>query len=346
MVGLTAAATFARTVRDEDAAYASGAAFGAVAVALIVGGLLRLRSKNAGYIGAIVVCALSLLAAIGSAAQDRATVRDIEAAVEELDLGLNTYEPSPAEVECMERSGFGPDDLLTALTDTGAAGGQRQLELLRITVECAPDMLLSEQSVEQYRLAQSGGFGAELSSAEARCVLVQALDRPDPVGVLSGTELDQLLVIIERCFEPETFAAFSGIGGTAVDVGDDPTLDRLAERCDEPDPVACDLLWFYASVGGDYEQIADSCGGLGFQSELFCTPGLVDEDGNGFADATSPGWAPIVAACRDGDMMRCDFAFLNSELSTESERVGQTCGERVAVNPGGNCVWEFGETAD
>ena len=92
--------------------------------------------------------------------------------------------------------------------------------------------------------------------------------------------------------------------------------------------------------------IADSCGGLGFQSELFCTPGLVDEDGNGFADATSPGWAPIVAACRDGDMMRCDFAFLNSELSTESERVGQTCGERVAVNPGGNCVWEFGETAD
>ena len=74
---------------------------------------------------------------------------------------------------------------------------------------------------------------------------------------------------------------------------------------------------------------------------------FVDANGDGFFDADSRGYERIVASCRDGDMLACDFAFLTVDPgAVEVERVGQTCGERRALAVGGTCVETYGEVVE
>ncbi len=57
--------------------------------------------------------------------------------------------------------------------------------------------------------------------------------------------------------------------------GDDPVFDRLWERCEAGDGVACDQLWEEAPVGSEYERFGVTCGDR--DQLLDCSEDLTEE---------------------------------------------------------------------
>ncbi|PFG18994.1 DUF4190 domain-containing protein [Serinibacter salmoneus] len=54
----------------------------------------------------------------------------------------------------------------------------------------------------------------------------------------------------------------SSLFGDAHYYGDDPELDLLWDSCEEGDMLACDSLFEQSPSGSEYEEFADTCGGL------------------------------------------------------------------------------------
>ncbi|MEM8707004.1 MAG: hypothetical protein AAGE98_11150, partial [Actinomycetota bacterium] len=126
--------------------------------------------------------------------------------------------------------------------------------------------------------------------------------------------------------------------------GDDPALDLVADRCRLEDR-ACDVLYILSPAGSEYWDLAESCGGRGLSGTITCEAGMVDDDGSGFLDDASPAWESVLVDCRAGDMISCDLAGLASEIQSDIERVGKTCGERLAIVRD-TCVERYGLTAE
>ena len=340
LLGAAAQATdgFARAV---------GGAVGVLAVIAIVAFLFRrFASERAGWIAVIVMGALATFGSIVQFADRNQTDDRIGEAIDELDLPANGFEPTDAERRCIADSGFTDDDVLTALTDTGLEGSERQLELFDAVARCSPRALTTDANVEGFRRSFSASFQGEIDAVEARCMITGIAEAPVPSELASGADPEGYLALAEECLREETLALLlreSGTGAQAV--GEDPDLDRLAGWCTDGDDVACDLLFETASLGSEYFTLAENCAERGGKSDSYCTEGMLDEDGSGFIDAASPGWATVISDCEGGRMLSCDFAFATAELGSEQERVGETCGGRRAVSNGSLCLEAYGEIA-
>lgn len=336
---------------DQGIAFALGAGFGSVLVLLAIFGVVARFTSTTGGLVALVVagCLLTFVAVLGTARQSE-TDRELREAIEELGLDpdADDVELTDAEIDCLEASGFDPDDLLTALTDTGAQGADLQRQYLDVVSRCAPQVLLTDDAIEQFRASFSSGWSGEITTDEARCLLERVTAAPVPSDLLAGADADAFGEMLTGCLSEESLASLLGAPGTGAQaIGDDPRLDRLAELCRSGADAACDLLYDAASIGSEYSTIGQTCADRGVDPEtLWCTRGFVDRDGDGFLDVDSVGWPGMLEACRDGDMIACDFAFALSPIGSEPERVGETCGERHAVAAAESCVERYGVTAD
>ena len=144
---------------------------------------------------------------------------------------------------------------------------------------------------------------------------------------------------------PNACAGFDGIPGgrPPTGVSGDAELDVLAQECFAARLSSCDELYASSDRGTSYEVYAQTCGGrlvdlvervqpsceLRFSdpvpAEAVPSPRRLGDDErlDGLADE-----------CAEGQMRSCDELFYRSELSTEYENWGATCGGRFAARPG------------
>ena len=138
-----------------------------------------------------------------------------------------------------------------------------------------------------------------------------------------------------------TLAATTTVAkGTAANgsYGSDPTLDRLAERCQAGDFAACDELYRRAPANSDYERYGDTCGERN-EPGGFCTEIYGDGDPQAGAPDTygdDEHLDSLWDACATGSYGSCDALYAESGPGTDYERFGQTCGNRN--QPAGLCT--------
>lgn len=251
---------------------------------------------------------------------------------------------TPEEEQCFADSGFTFADLATAVTDTGASGGEAQERVLRLTFECAPGLVLSDGWLAEFGPNYFLGSGITPSIEETRCIVQAAIDSGRPAEMLLATDENASFDAVFSCLSPESQAIAEGTAGPA-NVGDDPEADQLYDLCLRGSLEACDLLYWRVALEGEYFDVAFDCGGAPAGSDFWCVEGLVDADSDGLIDDGSPGLEPLAERCRGGDMASCDMLFLSTEFGSDYERIGETCGERVAIAPAAGCIGEFGVTA-
>lgn len=333
----------------DDVAYALGAAFGIVVIAGIAYSVLRAaKSATAGAVAAMVIGGLGVMTVAGQAFADEIEQqRRLDEALDALDVDTDSPPQllTPSEVRCLNDVGLDEDDIIAALTDTSAAGAEQQINVVNAYAVCAPSAMLSADSLERFRIGYTAGLPGQITTEEARCIVEIAIELPEPADVLVGLDPVVGFETMERCLTEASMDMIMGLGGDAQAFGDDPGLDLLADQCRADDDRACDLLYSTSPQDSDYWVLAEDCDGRGLQSELMCTIGMVDEDGDGYFDDTSSGWADVLLDCTDGDMVACDFAYWHSRPQSEPERTGFTCGERIAVI-NTSCVERYGVVAD
>ncbi|MEM8706758.1 MAG: hypothetical protein AAGE98_09900, partial [Actinomycetota bacterium] len=151
--------------------YAIGRALGAaIFPGIFFLGFRAWKSTRAGAIAASVVGGLTLIAWSGQVAESARTEQEIIQAMDDLDIDATPIDLTDASVDCLDATGLDSDDILTALTDTSQAGSATQRELLDAYIRCAPDALLSERGIEEFRTGFNSGLPGEITSEEAECV--------------------------------------------------------------------------------------------------------------------------------------------------------------------------------
>ncbi len=128
-------------------------------------------------------------------------------------------------------------------------------------------------------------------------------------------------------------------------LGDDPTLDELADRCEAGDWQACDALYRISPPGSDYQEYGDTCGQRRAGGR-WCIDEYGDDEAKPGEDA--PGGDPALDGlfdrCADGDWPACDDLYRSAPPDSTYELYGDTCGGRNA--PQGWCVDVYGGSED
>ncbi|SFL23573.1 hypothetical protein [Geodermatophilus ruber] len=162
---------------------------------------------------------------------------------------------------------------------------------------------------------------------------------------------------------PTSSSSSSAPSGGAEDVpagqppgtlGDDASLDALAEACFEADWAACDELFFSSDVGSEYESYGNACGGRNEPAFGTCELGYTGQltGGEMGVPADVPAGQPpgtlgddasldaLAEACFEEDWAACDELFFSSDVGSEYESYGNTCGGRN--EPAGFCASLYG----
>lgn len=142
---------------------------------------------------------------------------------------------------------------------------------------------------------------------------------------------------------PNACAGFDGIpdGRPPTGLAGDAELDQLALECFRARLSSCDELYASSDRGTLYEVYAQTCGGrlvdlveavqpscdLRFNDPVSTYP--VDPPPEPLGD--DPRLDELVDACAAGTMASCDELFARSELNSEYENYGATCGRRFAA---------------
>lgn len=141
---------------------------------------------------------------------------------------------------------------------------------------------------------------------------------------------------------PNACAGFDGIpdGRPLGDVGDDPELDQQAGECFAARMSSCDELYASSDRGSVYETYAQTCGGR-LALLVPQVPPSCDQRFNDPVPTEAVGPPPdlgdsddldaMAAACAEGAMRSCDELFYRSELNSDYENYGATCGGRFAA---------------
>ena len=142
---------------------------------------------------------------------------------------------------------------------------------------------------------------------------------------------------------PNACAGFDGIpnGRPPAGVTGDAELDQLADECYRGRLSSCDELYASSDRGSLYETYAQTCGrrlvdlveadqptcDLRFNDPVPTYPGVAPTEPLG----DDPRLDALVDQCAEGTMAACDELFARSELNTEYENFGATCGRRFAA---------------
>ena len=141
---------------------------------------------------------------------------------------------------------------------------------------------------------------------------------------------------------PNACAGYDGIPGgrPPTGVSGDPELDVLAQECFAARLSSCDELYASSDRGTSYETYAQTCGGrlVDLVERVQPSCDLRFNDPVTTEAVPSPGRLGdselldgLVEECAEGSMRACDELFYRSELNTDYENWGATCGGRFAV---------------
>jgi hypothetical protein len=121
--------------------------------------------------------------------------------------------------------------------------------------------------------------------------------------------------------EMETATSSDVDSGDYVEIDED-LLDEQYELCADGDMVACDDLYFNAPFGSDEEAFGKSCGDTA-ESEFGGSCASLNMD--------------YRSDCAAGDMEACDQLFFLSEVGSDDENFGATCGGTADGTTAGLC---------
>jgi len=280
--------------------------------------------------------------------EEQAKVDVLEEQADEIGSGGDPFSDRTDEDEaCLEEElpGF---DGVEAMTDAGAAGVQQRVDITNALITCFPDLGENDSFITSITATFNAALGgvADLSEEEGGCSLRYILDNSDDPGRVLGDGSDQRDVELflegaEICFDDESMAIIRGDAGAGPQaIGDDELLDGLATDCSDGSDEACDILYYRASDGSEYFDIAADCAGRG-DGLSYCTSGL-DLDENGVATAGS---VDVLNALRDScgleDMTSCDLLYLVAAGGSADEQYGFTCGERIVAGGLPDCRTRF-----
>lgn len=103
--------------------------------------------------------------------------------------------------------------------------------------------------------------------------------------------------------------------GPGPGTGNDLVLAALQSSCEAGDMVMCDLLYMSTPLGSELEAYGDSCGGrnepAGWCADIYDVDIDLDD---------------LVGDCIGGDMLACDMAYMYSDIGSQEEAVGGSCG--------------------
>jgi hypothetical protein len=116
--------------------------------------------------------------------------------------------------------------------------------------------------------------------------------------------------------------------GDAGMVIDQATLDSFRADCAAGDLEACDALFFQSEVGSDDEDFGSTCGGTTDGS----TAGMCS-----YVPPSDDEIAEYRAGCEDGDMEACDDLYYASDIGSDDEAFGATCGGTTDGTEPGTC---------
>jgi len=227
-------------------------------------------------------------------------------------------------------------------TGLDAEAEEARVDLQRTLFGCVEDEADYEPAIRAITTGLEPD-GITVSHDEARCLWAVIVDgAEDPIRTVMVGDVDSDLVLdgIERCFTEENLGRWNGEAGFGPQAyGDDDRFDHLHDDCSDGDPHACDVLYLLSSIDSDYEAFGETCGET-TDGTSFCTPGLELDDG-GLA-VRGDGLDELVLACHDGQLHGCDLLFRVSPAASEAERVGYTCGDRLAVGAVPSCAERLG----
>jgi hypothetical protein len=105
---------------------------------------------------------------------------------------------------------------------------------------------------------------------------------------------------------------------------------RLHERCEEGSMRSCDELYYMSGDQSDDVDFAATCGGR--------------SDGSGAGNCEFTNGEGFRQSCASGDMAACDALFYISEVGSDDEAFGATCGGRSTEDVEGLCEETFGSS--
>lgn len=141
------------------------------------------------------------------------------------------------------------------------------------------------------------------------------------LGALAEVSAECGLEDVFGLSEMETPNSDDADSGDYVEIDED-LLDEQYELCAGGDMVACDDLYFNAPFGSDEEAFGKSCG---------------DTAENEFGGSCASLNMDYRSDCAAGDMEACDQLFFFSEVGSDDENFGATCGGTADGTTAGLC---------
>jgi hypothetical protein len=212
----------------------------------------------------------------------------------------------------------------TVLSDAieGGDGTAMGLALL----DCAPDVVAES-------MADELGVTADQAACllEEDGVLMQLMLAGDDVSEEDAFSfLDDMFVAFEDCgIDVESMMDESMLESDLDAVVPEPLdFDELRQSCADGDMESCDVLFFQSEVGSDDEDFGATCGGTADGS----TAGSCS-----YVPPTAEEIAEYRAGCEAGDMDACDDLYYASDIGSDDEEFGATCGGTTDGTEPGTC---------
>lgn len=212
----------------------------------------------------------------------------------------------------------------TVLSDAieGGDGTAMGLALL----DCAPDVVAESMADE---LGVTADQAACLLKEDG--VLMQLMLAGDDVSEEGAFSfLDDMFVAFEECgIDVESMMDESMLDPDLDSVVSEPLdFDELRQSCANGDMESCDVLFFQSEVGSDDEDFGATCGGTTDGS----TAGSCS-----YVPPTTEEIAEYRAGCEAGDMDACDDLYYASDIGSDDEEFGATCGGTTDGTEPGTC---------
>lgn len=187
--------------------------------------------------------------------------------------------------------------------------------------------------------------GAPVREEEASCLVdgmnVAGIDSDSVIGATLTTADDTVFTdLILTCFEnPEVLEGFveNFAAGYSVVAGFDLSIDQagcMVAALDDNDATTSDLD--AAELSPALQDALESCVD---QNDAATDAGGLFEPGSSYGE--NPVLDSLWDECAAGDMASCDELYSTSEIGSEYETFGATCGQREPDSSGGTCDIPF-----